>query len=405
MTQTAFDLSGLPGMSPEEAVNTVLQQAIERRASDVHLMSEKRSHSIALRRNGTLQFAGAVPAELGRAMIVYIKANAGMDITEHRRPLDGRWLVDDGRVDVRINILPTMHGEDICMRIWSRTYEQLNLAKIGFFPSDLASMEQLLNAPSGLILVTGPTGTGKTTTLYACLQQLNRGLRKINTLEDPVEYLLPGIRQSQVNAKIGVDFPELLRSVLRQAPDVIMVGEIRDPQTAQIAVRAANSGHLVFATIHSQVAAAAIRNLLFFDVSPHFLADCLLAVVSQRLYRRLCPECRAEYRVDEGSHMYEEVDELLGPGQQNRFFGAHGCDACFGEGYDARGALIEMLKVNRATRQLIAGGGTLENLQRAAIEYGMIEFRRGALLKIAAGETSPEEILRVIPVEHLGIGE
>ena len=405
MTHTAFDLSSLPGMSPEEAVNTVLQQAIARRASDVHLMAEKRSHSIAVRRNGTLQFVGAVPAELGRAMIVYIKANAGMDITEHRRPLDGRWLVDDGRVDVRINILPTMQGEDLCLRIWSRSYDQLSLSNIGFFPSDLANLEQLLNAPSGLILVTGPTGTGKTTTLYACLQHLNRGLRKINTLEDPVEYLLPGIRQSQVNVKIGVDFPELLRSVLRQAPDVIMVGEIRDPQTAQIAVRAANSGQLVLATIHAQVAAAAIRNLLFFDVSPHFLADCLLAVISQRLYRRLCVECRAEYRVDEGSHMYEEVAELLGPGQQNRFFGSRGCEACFGEGYDTRGALIEMLKVNRAIRQLISTGAAPAEMQCAAIENGMIEFRRGALLKIAGGETSPEEILRVIPVEHLGIGE
>ncbi len=398
-----FEIPELKDYSAEEAVKAVIDLAIAQRSSDVYLMTEKRAVSAAIRRNGRVHRIGAVPLEMGRNMIAYIKTAAEMDITEKRRPLDGRWLMADGEVDIRINTIATLHGEDLCMRLWARGGNELELSELGLFDADLAKLQKMLSAPSGLILVTGPTGTGKTTTLYSCLRQLNDGSRKINTLEDPIEYALPGIRQSQVNTKIGVDFPDLLRSVLRQSPDVIMVGEIRDSETARIAVRAANSGHLVLATLHAPVSSSAINNMLFFDVSPHFLADCLLGVLSQRLFRKLCSDCKTRIDVDPSSNIYEDIQSLVSEEQRSCFYSPGGCDSCLNEGYQSRGGLMEVMLVNARLRHLISESAMAETLRKAAIEDGMVEFQRGAKIKIATGITSPEEILRVVSPEHLGL--
>ena len=403
VSQPTFELPDLKDFSAEEAVKEIISLAVAQHSSDIYLMSEQRAMSAAIRRNGRVYRVGAVPIDIGRNMIAYIKTNAEMDITEKRRPLDGRWLLDDGNIDIRINTIATLHGEDLCMRIWGRNQEKMELDQLGLFESDVAKLKKMLASPSGLILVTGPTGTGKTTTLYSCLRHLNDGSRKINTLEDPIEYAIPGVRQSQVNTKIGVDFPDLLRSVLRQAPDVIMVGEIRDSETAQIAVRAANSGHLVLATLHAPVSTSAVKNMIFFNVSPHFLSDGLLGVVSQRLFRKLCPECKTRIDVGSESNIYEEIETLVDEQQRSCFYSPGSCDACMQEGYHGRDGLFELMEVNSNIRHLIADSANPDLLREAAVEADMIEFQRGAKIKISQGVTSPEEILRVVSPEYLGL--
>jgi type II secretory ATPase GspE/PulE/Tfp pilus assembly ATPase PilB-like protein len=261
----------------------------------------------------------------------------------------------------------------------------------------------MLNSPSGLILVTGPTGTGKTTTLYACLQYLNDGTRKISTLEDPIEYAVTGVRQAQIHAKLGLDFPELLRNVLRQAPDVIMIGEIRDKDTAATAVRAANSGHLVLATLHAPVAAGALQSMLVLGSQPYFLSSCLLGVVAQRLVRTLCQKCRVAYDISEAPQTFEKIASLLEPGEGKVIYGPTGCEECLQTGYAGRTGLFEVMTLNQEIRRMVAQARTSEDIEQEAIRHGMIEFHRGALLRVARGITSAEEILRDVPPEYLGL--
>ncbi len=259
----------------------------------------------------------------------------------------------------------------------------------------------MLVSPSGLILVTGPTGAGKTTTLYACIQRLNDGTRKINTIEDPVEYALEGVRQSQVNLRMELDFPELLRSVLRQAPDVIMVGEIRDPLTAETAVRAANSGHLVFATLHAPTAPGAVDSMLAMGVHPHFLASSLLGIVAQRLVRTLCPKCKTAVDISESPQTFEEVRSGLTPDQGRAIYIGRGCAECHAEGYSGRTGIFEVLRVSKEVRRMIAEGRTVREIGEQAVKEGMLDVRRAALLKVAEGQTSTEEMMRAIPAEQL----
>ena len=264
-------------------------------------------------------------------------------------------------------------------------------------------MQAMLNNSSGLILVTGPTGTGKTTTLYGCLQYLNDGTRKINTLEDPVEYSVTGLRQSQTNAKLGLDFPELLRNVLRQAPDVIMVGEIRDEETASTAVRAANSGTVVLSTLHSPIAASAVMSMAALGVNRFFLSNCLLGVVAQRLVRTLCTKCRVAYDISESPETFADIQPFLEPGFGTYIFGPGSCEACWQQGYSGRTAILELMVFNRQLRQLVAKGCSSEELQALAMQQGMLEFRRSAMVKVAMGVTSTEEILRELPTDQLGL--
>ena len=264
---------------------------------------------------------------------------------------------------------------------------------------------KLLASPSGLILVTGPTGAGKTTTLYACLNHLNNGRRKINTIEDPVEYALPNIRQSQINPRLKLDFPDLLRGVLRQATDIIMIGEIRDRVTAETAVRAANSGHLVLATLHAPIAAGAIQSMLNLEVHPHFLTSSLRGVLAQRLVRTLCPHCKLGFDLSLSPYTFEEVRSWLQPGQGAILYAASGCPRCHQTGYIARTGVFEVMSISPELRRLILSRQPTQVLRKKAMEEGMLEIREAALLAVARGETTSEEVIRVIPTEYLGIEE
>ncbi len=403
--QGAFDPAALTDMETVAAVEAIMGRAVELQASDVFLHTDQYSVDIAIRRLGIVQRLAIVSLEKGRHLISYAKAMAGMDIAEHRRPMDGRWLYEGGgrTVDLRVNTIATLFGEDMTMRLWDREVGLRSISHLGMTSNDLNKLTAMLSSPSGLILVTGPTGTGKTTTLYACLQHLNNGSRKINTLEDPVEYAIPGIRQAQINPKLELDFPELLLNVLRQAPDVIMVGEIRDQQTAATAVRAANSGHLVLATLHAPVAGGAVQSMLALGSHPFFLSSCLLGVVAQRLVRTLCPNCRMAYDISEAPQTFAAIADLLGPGEGKAIYGPGGCEQCLNGGYVARSGLFEVMTLNQSIRRLVAASRPSEEIERAAIEAGMVEFRRGAMLKVAQGVTSTEEILRDVPQEYLGL--
>jgi type II secretory ATPase GspE/PulE/Tfp pilus assembly ATPase PilB-like protein len=386
------------------AVDYLIEHAAEMGASDLYLLSNQDGVQLAMRRMGMVEKIEDVSRERGRQFIAHIKAVAGMDVSDHRRPGEGRWLHDRSslRLDLRISNLATLFGEDMTLRIWDRDAGLRKIDQLGMMPKDLQRLTNLLMRPSGLILVTGPTGTGKTTTLYACLQYLNDGRRKINTLEDPIEYALDGVRQSQVLPKIGVDFAELLRTVLRQAPDVIMIGEVRDQETVEAAIRAANSGHLVLATLHAPVASAAVQSMLALGANPFFLSSCLLGVMAQRLVRTLCPDCRMPFDIAESPQTFADVRDLLGPDEGQAIYGPGRCENCHFAGYNGRTGLFEMMPLNLQLRRMLAEARPIEEIERLAIENGMIEFRRAALVKVAQGITSTEELLRGVPAEYLG---
>ena len=408
MTETAqpeFDPSLLEDMEAEAAVDMLIQHAAEMEASDLYLLTDQDSVAVKMRRLGSMSPVANVSHTRGRHFISHIKALSGMDVSDHRRPGEGRWLYDRSSkcLDLRISSVATLFGQDMTLRIWNRDTGLRRLDQLGLMPHDLRKLKNLLTRPSGLILVTGPTGTGKTTTLYACLEYLNDGRRKINTLEDPVEYALSGIRQSQVFPKIGVDFPELLRNILRQAPDIIMIGEVRDEETVEAAIRAANSGHLVLATLHAPVASAAVQSMLALGSHPFFLSSCLLGVVAQRLVRTLCPECRMEFDMTGAPQTFAPIRDMLESGEGHAIYGAGSCDQCHRIGYSGRTGLFEILTLNNQIRRLLADARPTEEIEQAAIRNGMVEFRRGALLKVAKGVTSTEELLRSVPAEYLGV--
>jgi type II secretory ATPase GspE/PulE/Tfp pilus assembly ATPase PilB-like protein len=397
-----IELADLP---PQEAIGEIVSRAVAMGASDLFLLSEENTLKVGARNMGRFEQISVVSKEQGRHLLSYLKSAASIDIAERRRPQEGRWIFESehGMVDLRINVIPSIWGEDLAARILDRKFGLRSLDAIGLARAEYNKLTGMLASPSGLLLVTGPTGTGKTTTLYACLQYLNTGTRKINTIEDPIEYALSGIRQSQVFGKLGIDFPELLRNILRQAPDVIMVGEIRDEETAHTAVRAANSGHLVLATLHSPVAAGAVQSLRALGANPYFLSSSLLGVVAQRLVRQLCPKCRVAYDISESPETFAEIQSLLEPGLGGFIYGPGGCDDCRHQGYRGRAGVFEIMSFNRQLRKLVLESRPAEELQQAAIAGGMVEFRRAAMLKVAQGITSTEEVLRELPAEYLGL--
>jgi general secretion pathway protein E len=385
LTTTNNAVPMLDQAEPHDAAERIIRHAISVQASDLFLLSDEGSTGICLRVIGQVEQFAVVSRDQGRHLINFFKTMSGMDIAEHRRPQEGRWIFDSAseRVDLRINIVPTLFGEDLAVRILSH--------KIGLKPLD------------SLLLVTGPTGTGKTTTLYACLQHLNSGTRKINTIEDPIEYAITGVRQSQVNSKLGVDFPDLLKNILRQAPDVIMIGEVRDEATAATAVRAANSGHLVLATLHSPVAAGAIHSLRALGTNPYFVSSCLLGILAQRLVRVLCQKCRVAHDIRESPETFADIRSHLEPGLGDFIYSASGCEACRHQGYEGRTGVFELMTFNHKLRQMILQDCSAEDIQQESIQHGMVEFRRAAMLKVAQGITSSEEVLRELPAEYLGL--
>ena len=409
MSDTKPELAApnVSGMLPEAAVAALVEHAAKLPASDLFYSTNENHVAVSVRHFGMMRLLTILSSDLGRRCVSYIKAMAGVDLAETRRPLDGRWiheLTTGNRVDLRISTLPTLYGEDLTIRLLNYSANVQGIDQVGLSREEQNILTSMLNSPSGLILVTGPVGSGKTTTLYAGLKYLNNGERKINTIEDPIEYSIPGLRQSQVNTKAEVGFPELLRSVLRQSPDVIMVGEIRDHMTAETAVRAANSGHLVLATLHAPIASAAVQSMLSLGVHPHFLSSSLIGIIAQRLVRTLCPACKVSFDVfDSAPHIFDEVRPWLERGQGEYLYVAKGCKECYQSGYSGRTGVFEVLKVSREVRRLVAEGRPTREIRQQAAEEGLLELRRSALLRVAQGLTSAEEVLRAIPAEYLGI--
>jgi type II secretory ATPase GspE/PulE/Tfp pilus assembly ATPase PilB-like protein len=388
----------------ESTVAGFIERAVEMNASDLFFASNENDVAISVRHLGSIVELARISAPDGRRCMNHIKAMSSIDLAEHRRSLDGRWIYyrDGHRVDLRISALPTLHGEDLTIRVLDHSLALRSLHDLGLLRTQLDAVETMIKSPGGLILVTGPNGAGKTTTLYSCLGHLNNGQRKINTIEDPIEYAVDGLRQSQINPQIHVDFPDLLRGVLRQSPDVIMIGEIRDSVTAQTVIRAANSGHLVLSTLHAPIAAGAIQSMLELNVNPHFLATSLRGVITQRLVRVLCPKCRQSVPVEHNGETFDEVKQWLEPGMGHVKYVPVGCEACHNTGFVSRTGIFEVLPISSAVRHLISDNETTETIEEAAIAEGMIEFRRAGLVKVAQGVTTSQELLRVIPSEYLG---
>jgi general secretion pathway protein E len=388
----------------EQAVAKLIGYSVMLPASDIFFAADESNMTVSVRHFGIMQPIAIVPAETGKRFVSHVKALAGMDVSEKRLPQDGRWLYrdEDGQVvDLRVNMIPTLYGEDLALRILSRNTRLYKIDELGLGKSQLDEMMGMLSSPAGLILFTGPTGSGKTATLYAALMQVNDGRRKINTIEDPIEHAIAGVRQSQINTQIDLGFSTLLRNILRQSPDVIMVGEIRDPETAETAVRAANSGQLVLATIHAPIAAGAVQSMRGLGVHPHFLATSLLGIVSQRLVRTLCEQCKTSFDLSMAPHTFDELRPWLGAEEGKKLFAAKGCPVCQMTGYGGRTGVFEILRINRRLRDLISDGRATREIREAALAEKMLEFRHSALLKVAQGLTSTEEVFRVIPSEHL----
>ncbi|MEM9345574.1 MAG: GspE/PulE family protein [Planctomycetota bacterium] len=409
-TQTTMQMIDLTDLPSEKAVNKAIAHAVENGASDLMLLAHEDFYALNIRQLGVIRPLSIVSRDMGRRFSQYIKAQAGMDVAEHRHPHDGRWIyedlideaaddedTEDRTVDLRISSIPTLHGEDTVIRLLSRGTGLFDLQDIGLSKKELASVRLMLDSPGGLILCCGPTGSGKTATLYAALDYLNDGTRKINTIEDPIEFAIDGLRQSQINHTVGIHFAELLRGVLRQSPDIIMIGEIRDKETATTAVHAANSGHIVLSTIHAPVAAAAVESMRSLGVNNHFLATALRGVISQRLVRTLDPERRVEYDISHAPQMFESIKPLLD--EDAKFYAPGASDDH--SGYDGQTGVFEVMNMNNELRNMVSNGADTNHLRKQAHADGMLDFKSNALLKVAQGKTSVEEVFRVIPGEYL----
>lgn len=402
-TKLPEELASINEKDPREALAIILKHVVQVNASDVFFYCNPNHYVVSIRRLGTVQQLVVLSGDAGIQAVNLIKSSAGMDLSERRQPQDGRWVheAEDVSVSCRVNSIGTIHGEDIVLRILPSKGNDRKLEGLGFVGDQFAGLRSMLKSGSGLLLVTGPTGAGKSTTLYACLDYLNDGKRAINTLEDPIEHVVKGVRQSQIQPKIGLGFLELLRGVLRQSPDVIMIGEIRDEETAVTAVRAANSGHLVLATLHSPLAAGAVQSMLAFGVNPYFLSNCLLGIVAQRLIRELSQETRQMFDVSHSPETFNEVRSFLEPGEGNVIYGPDENDPDSQNGYVGQSGLFELLKIDRSMKELVAAGAGASEIHEAAKAKGMLDFSRAALLKVAKGQTGVEEMSRVIPTLEL----
>jgi type II secretory ATPase GspE/PulE/Tfp pilus assembly ATPase PilB-like protein len=396
-----LDVEKLP---PDVGVGRLISHALKLGASDLFFVANHEHVAVQVRHLGIMRPISVLSNDQARKYLSHIRANAGMDITEKRRPADGRWIYDpeEGEaVDLRISTIPTIYGEDFAVRLISHKMARYDLEGLGMGKDQYHRTTAMLSSPAGMILICGPTGSGKTTTLYSALMRLNNGQRKINTIEDPIEYAIDGLRQSQINPTINLGYGELLRSVLRQSPDIIMIGEVRDAETAATAVHAANAGMLVFATVHAPSAAGAIQSMKSLGVNPHFLAASLRGVVAQRLVRTLCPKCKVSFNMDEAPETFDEVKQWLEPGEGKLLFAPRGCDECGGTGYTARTGVFEVMTISKEIRNIISDNRSSREVRTQAISEKMLEFRQAALLKVARGLTSTEECFRVIPTEHL----
>ncbi len=374
------------------AVNRLISTAVELRASDIHLEPTESALHVRLRVDGVMQERDPLPASMRSAAVSRIKVMAGLNIAERRLPQDGRLklAVRGHDIDLRVATSPTIYGEGVVLRLLDRSHLTLDFEALGFDGPLLARLRPVLAQPNGIVLVTGPTGSGKTTTLYAALSEINAPERKLLTIEDPIEYRLAGVNQTQVAPSIGLSFAAALRSFLRQDPDVMMVGEIRDVETAQVAVQAALTGHMILSTLHTNSAASALTRLLDMGVEPFLITSTLNAVLGQRLVRRLCSTCREPY----STAALELGVGAAGQGVHT-LYRAHGCDACGGSGFRGRIAILELLVVNEAITRLVMARAEAGEVEAAAIRDGMRSMLADGVAKAAAGLTTLEEVLRV----------
>jgi general secretion pathway protein E len=383
-------------------VNSVLFQALKLRASDVHFQPYTDRMQVRFRIDGILYDMEAIPKNAQDAITSRIKVMGKMDIAERRLPQDGRASIriGDGEVDVRISVVPTAEGERCVLRLLDKTTRSYDLEHIGLDEDNLKTLKHYINYPHGIILVTGPTGSGKTTTLYGGLTEISTGEKNILTIEDPVEYQLDGISQVQVNTKKGLTFAAGLRSFLRQDPDVMMVGEIRDIETAEIAIRAAITGHLVFSTVHTNDAPSTVTRLIDLGLESYLVSSSLVLVVAQRLVRTMCQTCITWIEPtdqDYGTLKAIGVEpEMLKDG---KFARSPGCDDCFHSGYQGRTAIYELLPMTETLRELVMNNVSAAELKRAAIQSGMRTLRQDGTAKVLKGLTSPEEVMRVTQLD------
>jgi type IV pilus assembly protein PilB len=378
-------------------VNAILSDAARRRASDIHIEPYEKIFRVRFRVDGVLQEIMSPPLRLRNPLVSRLKVMAGLDIAERRLTQDGRIKLKmgtSGELDIRVSVLPTLFGEKVVMRLLDKTALQLDMTKLGFDPKTLADFHEAIHKPYGMILITGPTGSGKSTTLYSALSELNKPDVNVCTAEDPVEYNLVGINQVQVREQIGLTFAACLRSFLRQDPDIIMVGEIRDLETAQIAVKAALTGHLVLSTLHTNDAPSTVDRLLNMGIEPFLLTSSINIIAAQRLVRRICENCKEPAEVN--------ADALINLGADSTDVGAgfatyrgRGCANCNGTGYRGRLAIYEVMVMHEVLKEMILRGVSTIELKREGVKLGMSTLRMSALQKVRDGLTTIEETARV----------
>ena len=382
------------------AVNDLLEKAMELRASDIHIEPLRAGLSVRMRVDGLLRSVPAPAHALPQALISRIKIMAGLNIAERRLPQDGAARLHVARldIDIRVATMPTQHGESAVIRLLPRDRGLLEIARLGLAAADERKVRRVLDLPHGMVVITGPTGSGKTTTLATMLSALNTPSRKILTIEDPVEYEIPGINQSQVKPAIGLTFATAMRAFVRQDPDVIMVGEVRDAETANIAIHAALTGHLVLTTLHTETATAAVPRLLDLGVESFLLKSTLRAVIGQRLVRVLCDRCKAQRRLTAGDIAADPRFEACGFGAGHMLWEPKGCERCGGVGYRGRIGVFEALEVTGEVRDLIGPQADSNVLDKSALRTGMTTMMEDAIAKCRAGITSISEVLRVTTV-------
>jgi general secretion pathway protein E len=378
-------------------VNQMIQDAVHARATDIHIEPFDGRLAVRMRIDGMLHDVEAPPVAMAKAVVSRVKILSGLNIAERRLPQDGRARIRLGerRLDLRVATMPTIHGEAVAIRLLDNVRRTLDFGKLGFSARDANLIRRHLDAPYGLILVTGPTGSGKTTTLATALALLNRGHAKILTIEDPIEYEIDGINQTQAKPEIGLTFAAALRSFLRHDPDVMMVGEMRDGETASIGIHAALTGHLVLSTLHTNTASGAIPRLLDMGIDAFLLASSLRCVIAQRLVRVLCGHCKTAYDADPDFTILPGYGAAPMPGGSRRLWRANGCERCFGTGYSDRLVISEVLDVNEEIRGMIQPNARPSDIQAAACRHGMTTMAGDGLAKCLQGVTTPDEVRRV----------
>ncbi len=377
-------------------VNAVLISAIKKRASDIHVEPYEKKLRVRYRVDGVLYEEMAPPLRLKNALVSRLKIMSSLDIAERRLPQDGRIKLKLGKgreMDFRVSVLPTMYGEKVVLRLLDKSNLQLDMTKLGFDTKPLEDFKHCINMPYGMILVTGPTGSGKTTTLYSALSELNKSTENVSTAEDPIEYNLPGINQVQMHDEIGLNFASALRAFLRQDPDIIMVGEIRDFETAEIAIKAALTGHLVLSTLHTNDAPSSVSRLLNMGVEPFLVTASVNLIVAQRLGRRICPDCKEEIEVNP----QQLIDMGMAPedAATSSVYKGSGCRTCNNTGYKGRVALYEIMVFGEELKEMVLQGASTAELKAESIRLGMATLRASGLVKIGQGITTIDEVARV----------